>query len=431
LVDLVIGDWRLVIVAALLLSAACAPADAPARLATTTLAIEGRANATPSIASLGSFVAVAWGASAQGQADVFVAVSRDGGATFAGPVRVNAEEGEARLGGELPPRVALHRSSTGEDPDVTVLWTARGVETSVKIARSTDGGRTFGVPSMLQAGGAIGDRGWPALSVGGDGVAHAVWLDHRELASSRAGAGAHAGHRTAGAHDGVAMAQKSALYYARIGPAAPAPEARVTNGVCYCCKTALAAGPDGRLLAAWRHVYPGSFRDIALSASTDGGRTFSDPIRVHEDGWSINGCPDDGPALAAGADGTFHLIWPTVLQSPRPQGALFYATTKDGAAITKPVRIPTLGGEKPAHPQIAIDGRGRVVVAWDEHVNDARVSALRELLPGREVRFGQIVTLGETGAYPVVAGAPDGLVAAWTSGSADASAVVVRRLALP
>jgi hypothetical protein len=314
---------------------------------------------------------------------------------------------------------------------VTVLWTARSGTTSMKLARSTDGGRTFTAPALLQEAGATGDRGWPALSVAADGVAHAVWLDHRELAASRAGAGAHAAHRTAGAHDGVAMAQKSALYYARIGPAAPAPEARLTNGVCYCCKTALAAGPDGRLVAAWRHVYPGNLRDIALSASTDGGRTFSDPVRVNEDGWSINGCPDDGPALAAGAEGTFHLIWPTVLQNPEPQGALFYATTRDAATFTTPVRIPTLGGEKPGHPQIAIDGRGRVVAAWDEYVNDARAAVLRELRPGTEAAFGPLVTLGDAGAYPVLAGVADGVVAAWTSGAADASRVVVRRLALP
>ena len=73
--------------------------------------IPGRANATPSIAAAGSVVAVAWGASANGKADVFVAVSRDGGTTFGSAVQVNTVPGEGRLNGEMPPRVALGSSS--------------------------------------------------------------------------------------------------------------------------------------------------------------------------------------------------------------------------------------------------------------------------------------------------------------------------------
>src|SRR5688500_5349137 len=77
-------------------SAAPAPLDVP-----------GRSDQTPWVAASGPFVAVAWGASAAGKADVFLAVSRDGGTTFGAPVQVNRVAGEARLGGELPPRVAL------------------------------------------------------------------------------------------------------------------------------------------------------------------------------------------------------------------------------------------------------------------------------------------------------------------------------------
>jgi hypothetical protein len=411
-----------------LVASACAATPSPE--AASTLRVEGRANATPSLAADGSFVAVVWGGTADGRRDVYLAVSRDAGRTFDPPVRVNAEAGEARLGGELPPRVALRRAPGALEPEVTVLWTARGDSTSIKIARSADGGRTFTSPSALQAAEAIGDRGWPALTVAGDGVAHAIWLDHRELAASRAAAGAHAAHRTPGAHDGVAMAQKSALFYAALGGNAPS-EVRVTGGVCYCCKTALVAGPGGRLVAAWRHVYPGNFRDIALSTSTDGGRTFSAPIRVNEDGWSINGCPDDGPALAAGPDGTFHLIWPTVLDGPEPQGALFYASTTDGASLTRPVRIATLGGSKPMHPQVAVDPDGRVVLAWDEYVGDHRVAALREIKTSGGIAFGPIVTLDETAAYPALSATSEGLVAVWTGGAPESSAIVVRRIRLP
>ena len=118
-----------------------------------------------------------------------------------------------------------------------------------------------------------------------DGEVAASHHDHAAMAS--------------GKPDGVAMAQKSKLFIASLDGAS-APTA-VTGGVCYCCKTAIAAGANGSLYAAWRHVYPGNIRDIAFTVSRDGGRTFAPPVRVSEDKWSIEGCPDDGPAMAIDA----------------------------------------------------------------------------------------------------------------------------------
>ena len=82
-------------------------------------------------------------------------------------------------------------------------------------------------------------------------------------------------------------------------------ERELAKGVCYCCKTALALGGNGAVYAAWRHVYTGNIRDIAFIASTDGGRTFAEPMRVSEDRWELAGCPDDGPSMAVDAAARF------------------------------------------------------------------------------------------------------------------------------
>ena len=401
--------------------------------------IPGRSDATPSVAAAGSFVAVAWGASGSG-ADVFVAVSRNGGKTFGTPVQVNRTPGEARLGGELPPRVALHATPGGRVPTVVVIWTAREKGTSIKIARSADGGATFDKPVTLQSNGAAGDRGWPALAIDGRGEAHVVWLDHRGLAAQRAasgsapkGAGSHRHHGGGDAAvDGAVMAQGSALYHASLGASASA-EQTVTSGVCYCCKTALAAGPDGSLIAAWRHVYAGDMRDIATAVSRDGGRTFSTPARVNEDGWAIAGCPDDGPSLVVDATGTTHIVWPTVVGGDEPQGALFYATTSDGRHFTSRVRIPTLGSPKPSHPQLSITSSGRLIVAWDELIEGRRVSAIREVKAAADgsIGFGNTVRVSaETSSHPVMAAAGTGVFAVWSTGGED-SRVEGRAIFLP
>jgi hypothetical protein len=435
-----------------------------------TLRVPDRANATPWIAASGDFVAVAWGASAAAKmADVYVAVSRDGGLTFAAPVQVNTIAGEGRLGGELPPRVSLARRSGSADPEIVVLWNARRTVTSIKMSKSRDGGKSFAAPVTLSSSDAAGDRGWPSLTVDGHGTSHAIWVDHRGLAAARRegaththGAG-HGGDRAT--HDGVAMAQKSGLYFASLPVSGgnAVVEHELTAGTCYCCKTALVTGRDDVLYAAWRHVYPGNFRDIAFSVSRDRGRTFSAPVRVSEDGWEIHGCPDDGPAMTVDKRGVVHVIWPTVIGggTDEPQGALFYASTSDGRTFTPRVRIPTLGSPKPGHPQIVADDRGRVAVAWDEVIDGQRIAVVREVhqsTSGRPVTFGDplrlttnstnitnatdasVATSPATGSaasvasdastYPILASTSRGLLAVWTSGTSGATVIAVKQIDL-
>ncbi|HZA35255.1 MAG TPA: hypothetical protein VE505_10025, partial [Vicinamibacterales bacterium] len=163
-------------------------------------------------------------------------------------------------------------------------------------------------------------------------------------------------------------------------------------------------------------------------------RSFSPPVRISRDDWAINGCPDDGPAVAVDRAGTAHVVWPTVLGGQQPQGAIFYASTVDGRSFTPRFPIGTLGGQKPAHPQIAIDDGHRVVAAWDELVNGTRIAAIREVTrgPSGAVSLGPMVRLSADGpaSYPVVAPTVDGLVAVWTSGAPGTSVIGVRRLSL-
>jgi hypothetical protein len=398
-----------------------------AQPATVRLAVEGHANATPSVAALGDFVAVAWGATPpNGGTDVYVALSRDSAKTFGPPVRVNRTAGEARLGGELPPSIGLAARASG-DPDVVVAWGARAGGTVIRVARSLDGGRTFASETTLQSTGIAGDRGWHALAIDARGVAHIVWLDHRRLAA-RPKPTEHDHHK-----EGAAMAQLSSLYYARVLPnGTTSSERDVLPGVCYCCKTALAAVGESRLVAAWRHVYPGNIRDIAFAESRDGGLAFGPSTRVSQDQWQLAGCPDDGPALAVDRDGAVHLVWPTVVDGPEPTGAIFYATSRDGRTFTPRQRVPTLGSRKPGHPQIAIDRDGRLVIAWDEVIDGVRrasvVTATREA--GRALVFGAPRTLGsQSAAYPMLAVSGARIVAAWTDGTGAEREILVTQIA--
>jgi hypothetical protein len=392
------------------------------------LGVAGRSNSTPSIAAADDLVAVAWGASdASGETDVFAATSRDGGRTFTPPVRVNDIVGDARVNGEQPPRVSVTEHA------LTIVWTAKGERgTTLLQARSTDG-RTWTKAAVVPGGDAAGNRGWEniaALPAASSAAARtfAVWLDHRELAKQDGDvAASHHDHAamSAGKPDGVAMAQKSKLYVAALDGASP--PVAVTGGVCYCCKTAIAGGADGSIYTAWRHVFPGNIRDIAFTSSRDGGRTFAPPVRVSEDKWVLEGCPDDGPAMAVDGRGRIHIVWPTLVTDAGKQTiALFYATSVDAKHFSPRRPIPTEG--MPHHPQIAIGPDGAPIVAWDEAANGGRRAVMARLIGDAQgvPRFAR-EALGDTALYPVVAAARDGAVVAWTSGTSPESVIRVER----
>jgi hypothetical protein len=403
---------------------------------TTELSIRDRANANPSIAAQGGFVVVTWAAAtATGVTDIYAATSRDTGRTFGRPAHVNDLSGDATISGEQPPRVTLVPRK-GAEPVVVVVWTAKGASgTRLLSARSDDGGRSFGHSTPVPGGEAAGNRGWEAAATDRDGHVFVSWLDHRELAETIPSSPpmhhdgqAHTGHGDA---DGVARAELSKLYVARLDAVGAAQA--VTGGVCYCCKTALATGTDGAVYAAWRHVYPGNIRDIAFTVSRDGGRTFARPIRVSEDQWVLDGCPENGPTLAVDDFNTVHVAWPTLVTGSAAVGeptlALFYAATHDGLPFSARQQLHTEG--VPRHPQIALGPRGSLLIAWDEQANGTRRVAAGLALPtkGDRVNFvRQNFGGAERSEYPAVTGVDGGFAVAWTSGSSTQSVIRIERI---
>jgi hypothetical protein len=403
---------------------------------TVSLGVPGRMNANASVVSRGSFVGVAWTArTADGATDVYSATSRDAGRTFSAPVRVNQVPGDASVSGEQPPRVVLTPGRTSI-PSLVVLWTAKSPSgTRLVSARSADGGKSFGTPVPLPGSTAAGNRGWESAAVTARGEVVAVWLDHREAAARPgAAAAAHQHGDTAQAAvpatDGVARAQLSQIFFANLSTAASAHS--LAAGVCYCCKTSIATGSGGTIVAAWRHVYPGSVRDIAFAKSTDGGRTFSAPVRVSDDNWVLNACPENGPVVAVDHANAIHVVWPTLLPGAagaEPTLALFYATSKDGVHFTKRQQLPTEGAAR--HPQLTVDDSGAVTVAWDEQVKSTRRIVLGRGTVGGDgvLHVTRQPASDEAATYPVVSTLPDATLVLWTSGTGPDSVIRVERYA--
>ncbi len=403
-----------------------AMASAPIAAQPVSLAVDGRVNANPTIAALDNVVAVAWSAATVQSMDIFAAVSRDGGKTFGAPTQVNTVANDARVSGEEPPRIALVPKKGGM-PEVVVVWTAKaGTTTKLQSARSSDGGKTFSAAKTVPGSDGDGQRGWQSMAVSASGKVMVLWLDHREVAAVPM-VHQHDSTKPMPKADPTERAGLSQLYFGRLDASPSASALKITRSVCYCCKTSLVSN-GSNVYAVWRHVYPGSQRDIAFAMSTDDGKTFTAPLRVSEDKWQIDGCPDNGPSMAIDAKRALHVVWPTP-EDGKNVGALslFYAMSKDGKSFTPRVKIPTRG---PAgHVQVSIGADGAPVIAWDEIVDATRrlsFATVRVDASGR----ASVVNIPSVDAsagqwYPALASSTRGAYATWIRQSERTSAIGV------
>jgi hypothetical protein len=182
------------------------------------------------------------------------------------------------------------------------------------------------------------------------------------------------------------------------------------------------------MYGVWRHVYPGDLRDMALTVSRDGGRTFSSPVRVSEDGWEFDGCPDNGPSVAVDASRRVHVAWPAPLDVKNPTAmSLFYATSGDARRFTPRVRIPTEGNA--GHVQILSADDGRPLIAWDESASGGRTVRFARVAAtaGGAVTFEPASSVG-AGKYPALAATSEGSLLVWSQSQAGGSVIAVRRV---
>lgn len=405
-----------------------------------TVAASGASNPTVARGPSGETY-IAWVGAGPGGQDVYLARRAPGERAWSAPVRVNDVDGDAAPHEQAPAQVAV-----GPDGTVYVVWQnnrtvpgRRFPASDLRLARSTDGGRTF-APAITvndDAGGPPSSHTFHNIVVAADGSVYVAWLDSRVRdAAERESGGAADRAKPAGAPTSTATAPSGAVphsasamrHHGATTLTDPGSEVRFaisTDGgrsfsasrvidanACPCCRTALATAADGSVYVAWRKVYPGNVRDVVVARKAPGAADFGAPVRVGADGWVYPGCPHAGPALAVDARGRVHVGWYT--GATNRQG-LWYAVSADqGRSWSAPVALETAAWVPPSQVKLAAAGN-TVWVAWDDRRTDPRtVTVARADGPGAP----RVIAAATTGASPALAASADGAIVAWLDGQA-------------
>jgi hypothetical protein len=286
---------------------------------------------------------------------VYVARSADGGQTFGAATRVNPEPEKVDANGEARPKIAL-----GPQGQVYVSYTQRLAKPytgNIRFARSTDGGRTFSAPVTVNDDGLVTGHRFDALAVGPQGDVHLAWIDKRDLETAQSQGRPYKG---------------GALYHAvsRDDGRSFSKNRKLKDEICECCRIAFAFD-RGVPVLLWRDILSGGLRDHSLLRLDPSGPLVA--RRASVDDWAIEACPHHGPALAVDRDGAYHLAWFSA--GTRAQGLLYSHSRDHGRTYSSPHRFGS--AETSSHPALLSVGQD-LYVAWKESLPEG-VTAIRVL----------------------------------------------------
>ncbi len=205
---------------------------------------------------------------------------------------------------------------------------------------------------------------------------------------------------------------------------------------CPCCRPSIGFLDGGKtVVVAYRqnalpsgYINPDNVRDHIMIRSTDGGKTFSDPVLISDDGWVPIGCPHTGISIDVDNEDSIHALWWTGGRAPDEAG-IYYTYSEDGGKSFLPRQlISKTRADTVLHTQVAVDKNDTVYAAWV----GIREERPQILLAHRSVGKGEwspIYHASDTtwnALYPLVTVDDERLYVAWTERKGEASQVKLR-----
>lgn len=328
--------------------------------------------------------------------DILVAYSDDDGQTWSEPTRVNDKAGTGNTGFNSQARIVALGNN-----EVFVTWPSKVAGDHhaayyVMGDRSTDGGDTWGKDrSIATADKTHNSEGYGAIANSGKNV-YAAFLDYRES-------------RGPNMPIGVGFVQS------KNGGKSFSPSGRAVLRSCECCDNAVAVDSKGTIYIAFRtqesHGTHTTIRDSAVVRSYDGGQTWSDPVYMGRDRWVFNGCPEGGPELTVGEGDILHGVYWTGKEGA---AGVYYTTSTDGGrSFADPLPVATDDFYPPAYVDLTEGPDGAAWLVWDDRREADKKVHLGRVIDGEL----SVLDSFSAGVTPAIHGTADSAVMVWSDGS--------------
>jgi hypothetical protein len=269
----------------------------------------------------------------------------------------------------------------------------------INLAFSKDGGATWSKPVVPHRDRKKRQHGFASLTPMPDGKLAAIWLDGRNMKDEDSG--------------------DMALMYTTVTPAGVlGSEVQIDKRVCECCKTGMAATSDG-LVAVYRGRSEQEVRDISIVRFANG--KWSAPEELTKDGWKIEGCPVNGPAVSSSGKNVA-VAWFT---APNEKAQVNLMMSSDsGKTFGRKIRIDE--GNPAGRVEVISLPSGEAYVSWIERVTGGSPQLHVRQVAANGTSATPVNVSGTvrvaSGGFPKMVASPRGLVLAWTD-SADPSRV--------
>ncbi|OOG42550.1 sialidase family protein [Rhodanobacter sp. C05] len=267
--------------------------------------------------------------------------SDDLGKTLSTPIDVNAQAEPIYDSAENRPKIAF-----GPHDELYVSWSqprAKPYTGFVRFVRSLDGGAHFSAPITVHHDRAEITHRFDALAVDGRGRVVIAWIDKRDLEAAHAH-----GKRYLGA----------AVYYSWSDDEGRTfvPERKLIDQSCECCRIAIARTPQGDVAVFFRSIFGDNIRDHAYAVlPADGQPSHAERATFNQ--WQIAACPEHGPGLAIGTDGTRHAVWYESEDKP----TIWYGQLDPGQP---PQHAQVVANAGASHADVAVHGK-TVWITWN------------------------------------------------------------------
>jgi len=260
----------------------------------------------------------------------------------------------------------VEAKATAKDPNASAVY----------LARSADGGRTWSTPEQASRNA----HAYPyhlALAATVDDGLSAVWSDGRGIkqVTGNNGKKSYIGNQ--------ALVGTVLDAQAKVGP-----EVTLDADICSCCQPDTVSTADG-LMTVYRDHGAGELRDIVLVSWN--AQAAGTPAVVHKDGWKIDGCPSNGPAIDASGEQVVVAWFTGANGQPRVNIAF---SNDSGKHFKDPVQLE--GEAAIGYVDTRLLADGSALVSWRRRDTEG---------PAQELRVAKVSVTGEPQIQTLVSNA--------------------------